>query len=175
MPATTERERSTTRRRTGVARMDAGDAHVAQSAVGLVRTGHATIGQAVVGAVVASDDVSLSRGGGRTFLAGRDVHLRQGGGGFMVAGGDAEIREGGVGTLVTLGSARFVQGGSLLALAGQVDLREGSTIGVALSPRIVMAPGTRVLAGWREVATAGAVAGLVIGLVMAVARRLTGR
>ena len=49
------------------------------------------------------------------------------------------------------------------------------TQGVALAPRIVMVPGTRVLAGWREVAAGGAVAGLVIGLVLAVARRLTGR
>jgi hypothetical protein len=155
--------------------VDAGDANIAQSAVGLVRTGHATIGQAVIGAVVASGDVSLSKGGGRTFLAGRDLHLRQGGGGMMVAGGDAEIREGGVGTLVALGTVRIAQGGSLLALAKQVDAREGSTIGVALAPRIVMAPGTRVLAGWREVVAGGAVAGLVIGLVLAVARRITGR
>jgi hypothetical protein len=164
-----------TRRRTGIARVDAGDVDIAQSAVGLVRTGQATIGQAVVGAVAASGDVSLSRGGGRTFLAGRDIHLRQGGGGLMVAGGDAEIREGGVGTMVALGTVRIEQGGSLLAFARHVDAREGSTIGVALAPRIVMAPGSRVLAGWREVAAGGAVAGLMIGLVMAVARRLTGR
>jgi hypothetical protein len=175
MPTTVEKERTMTRRRTGIARVDAGDVDIAQSAVGLVRTGQATIGQAVVGAVVASGDVSLSRGGGRTFLAGRDIHLRQGGGGLMVAGGDAEIREGGVGTMVALGTVRIEQGGSLLAFARHVDAREGSTIGVALAPRIVMAPGSRVLAGWREVAAGGAVAGLMIGLVMAVARRLTGR
>jgi hypothetical protein len=155
--------------------MDAGDANIAQSAVGLVRTGQATIGQAVVGAVIASGDVSLSRGGGRTFLAGRDLHLRQGGGGFLVAGGDAEIREGGVGTMVALGSVRIEQGGSLLAFAKQVEARDGSTIGVALAPRIVMAPGTRVLAGWREVAAGGAVAGLVIGLVLSALRRIGGR
>jgi hypothetical protein len=76
---------------------------------------------------------------------------------------------------VALGTGRIAQGGSLLTLAKQVDAREGSTIGVALAPRIVMAPGTRVLAGWREVVAGGAVAGLVIGLVLAVARRLTGR
>jgi hypothetical protein len=175
MPATVEQKRTTTRRRTGIARVDAGDADIAQSAVGLVRTGQATIGQAMVGAVIASGDVSLSKGGGRTFLAGRDLHLRQGGGGFLVAGGDAEIREGGVGTMVALGSVRIDQGGSLLAFAKQVDAREGSTIGVALAPRIVMAPGARVLAGWREVTVGGVVAGLVIGLVLAVARRLTGR
>jgi hypothetical protein len=175
MPTTVEQERTTNRRRTGVARVDAGDAHVAQSAVGLVRTGQATIGQAMVGAVVASGDVSLSKGGGRTFLAGRDLHLRQAGGGFMVAGGDVEIHQGGVGTMVALGTVRIEQGGSLLAFARQVDARGGSTIGVALAPRIVMAPGTRVLAGWREVAAGGAVAGLVIGLVLAAARRLTGR
>ena len=175
MPTTVERERTTTRRRTGVARLDAGDANVTQSAVGLVRTGQATIDQAMVGAVVASGDVSLSRGGGRTFLVGRDLHLRQGGGGFLVAGGDAEIREGGVGTLVALGGVRIEQGGSLLALTKQIDAREGSTIGLALAPRIVMAPGARVLAGWREVAAGGVVAGLVFGLVLAAVRRLTGR
>jgi hypothetical protein len=155
--------------------VDAGEANVAQSAVGLVRTGHATIGQALVGAVMASGDVSVSQGGGRTFLAGRDLHLRQGGGGMLIAGGDAEIREGGVGTMVALGSVRLEQGGSLLALARQVDAREGSTIGVALAPRITMAPGTRVLLGPREVVAGGAVVGLVIGLVLAALRRITGR
>ena len=175
MPATVDQERTTTRRRTAVARVDGGEVNVTQGAVGMVRTGQATIGQAVIGAVIASGDVSVSQGGGRTFLAGRDLHLRQGGGAMMVAGGDVEIREGGVGTMVALGSVRFQRGGSLLAFARQVDAREGSTVGVALAPRIVMAPGTRVLAGWRQVAAGGAVAGLVIGLVLAVARRLTGR
>jgi hypothetical protein len=175
MPTTVEQERAATRRRTGIARVDAGEADIAQSAVALVRTGQATIGQSMVGAVVASGDVSLSKGAGRTFLAGRDLHLRQGGGGFMVAGGDAEIREGGVGTMVALGSVRIDQGGALLALAKHVDAREGTTVGLALSPRIVMAPGARVLAGWREVVAGGAIAGLVIGVVLSALRRIGGR
>lgn len=175
MAATVEQKRTTTRRRAGIARVDAGDADVAQSAVGLVRTGHATIAQAMVGAVVASGDVSLSRAGGRTLLAGRDLHVRQAGGAVMAAGGDAEIRQGGAGTLVSLGTVRIEQGGAVLAAAKQVDAREGSVIGVALAPRIVMAPGARVLAGWREVAVGGAVAGLMVGLVLAVARRLPAR
>jgi hypothetical protein len=175
MAVKTETMTAPTRRRTAVSHVDAQDANLAQSAVGLVRTGHATIGQAFVGAVIASEDVSLSRGAGRTLLAGRDLHLAQGGGGFLVAGGDVEIREGGVGALVSLGSVRVERGGSVLALARQVDARDSSTIGVALAPRIVMAPGTRVLIGLREVLAGGAVAGLVIGLVVAAARRLTGR
>lgn len=176
MAATTQQtSTATTRRRRGMSRVDAQDANVAQSAVGLVRTGHATIGQALVGAVIASEDVSMSRGAGRTFLAGRDLHLSQGGGGFLVAGGDVEIREGGAGTLLSLGNVRVERGGSVLALARQVDARDNSTIGVALAPRIVMAPGTRVLIGLREVVAGGAVAGLVIGLVVAAVRRLAGR
>ena len=173
MPTTVHPERAT--RRTAIARLDAEGANIAQSAVGLVRTGQATIGQTAVGAVVASGDVSLSRGGGRTFLAGRDLHVRQGGGGFMVAGGDVTIREGGVGTMLALGGVRIERGLSLLAFAKQVDAREGTTIGVALSPRIAMAPGARVLVGWREVAAGGVVAGLMIGLVLAVVRRLSAR
>lgn len=175
MGTTVEQERSVTPRRTAVARLDTASADIAQSAVGLVRTGQATIGQAAVGAVVASGDVSFARGAGRTFLAGRELHLRQGGGGLMVAGGDVEIHEGGVGTMVALGTVRLERGLSLLAFARRVEARAGSTIGVALAPRMVIAPGTRVIAGWREVAAGGAVAGLMIGLVMALARRLTGR
>lgn len=151
------------------------EVEVKQSGVGLVRAETVTVNQAALGAVLARGDVSVAQGGGRAFLAGGDLRIQQGGGGMFVAGGDAEIHQGGVGTLVALGSARFEQGGAMLALARDVEVRSGATIGVAIAPRMTMAPGSRVVAGIREVAIGGAVAGVVLGVVMLLARRVAGR
>jgi len=151
------------------------EVEVKQSAVGLVRAGTVTLNQAGAGAVLAHGDVSVSQGGARAFVAGGDLRIHQGGGAMFLAGGDAEIREGGVGTLVALGGVRIEQGGSVLALARSVEAGSGATIGVAISPRVTVGPGGRVVASIREVAIGGAVAGVVIGLVLLAARRIAGR
>lgn len=148
---------------------------VKRSGVGLVRAETVTVNQAAVGAVLARGDVSVARGGGRAFLAGGDLRIQQGGGGMFVAGGDAEIHQGGVGTLVALGGARFEQGGAVLALTKDVRAGAGATIGVAIAPRMTMAPGSKVVAGTREVVVGGMVAGAVLALVMLLARRVAGR
>ena len=146
-----------------------------QSGVGLVRAETVTVNQAALGAVLARGDVSVAQGGGRAFLAGGDLRIQQGGGGMFVAGGDAQIHQGGVGTLVALGGARFEQGGAVLALARDVQAGNGGTIGVAISPRITVAPGGRVVAGLREVVIGGVVAGAVVSLAMLLVRRVAGR
>jgi hypothetical protein len=148
---------------------------IRQSAIGIVRSESATIGQALVGAVVARGDVSVAQGGGRMLLAGNDLVVHQGGGGLFVAGGDVEIREGGAGTMVALGDVSIDRGGAVVAITRSLEAGEGSTVGLALSPRVVVHPGGRVVAGLREALVAGAVGGLVIGLVVAGIRRLTVR
>ncbi|MDQ2673602.1 MAG: hypothetical protein M3Y40_03010, partial [Chloroflexota bacterium] len=160
--------------RTAVPRLETGgEVEVKQSGIGLVRAETVTVNQAALGAVLARGDISVAQGGGRAFLAGGDLQIQQGGGGMFVAGGDAEIHQGGVGTLVALGGARFEQGGALLALTKDVQAGSGSTIGIAIAPRMTMAAGARVVAGPREVVVAGAVAGAVAGLLMALVRRIS--
>lgn len=80
---------------------------------------------------------------------------------MMVAGGGAEITQGGVGTLVSLGGVRVSRG----------------FVAVALTPNLTVEDGGRVIAGIREVAIGAAVAGGVIGLIVAAAaaRRASGR
>jgi hypothetical protein len=151
------------------------EVEVRQSAVGLIRAETVTVNQAALGAVLARGDVSVAQGGGRAFLAGGNLRIQQGGGGMFVAGGDAGIHQGGVGTLVALGGARFEQGGAVLALAKDIEAGSGATIGLAISPRMTMAPGSRVVAGIRELVVGGAVAGAVLGLVMLAGRRIAGR
>jgi hypothetical protein len=94
---------------------------------------------------------------------------------MFVAGGDAEIRQGGVGTMVALGAVSIERGGAVLALTRSLEVGDGATIGLALSPSVVVQPGGRVVAGIREAAIAGAVGGVVLGLLIAGIRRLTAR
>ena len=148
------------------------EVEVRQSAVGLVRAGTVTVSRAALGAVMARGEVSVSQAGARAVLAGGNLRIQQGGGGTFVAGGDAEILQGGVGTLVALGRARFEQGGAVLVLARDVEAARGSTIALAISPRITVAPGGRIVAGVRELIIGGLVAGAALGLVTALTRRL---
>lgn len=148
---------------------------IRQSAIGIVRAESATIGQAVVGAVLARGDVSVAQGGGRLLLAGNDLVLHQGGSGMIVAGGDAEVREGGAGTLVALGDVSIERGGAVVALSRSLEVGDASTVGLALTPRLVVQPGGRVVAGIREAIIAGIAGGLVMGLVVAGIRRLAAR
>jgi hypothetical protein len=151
------------------------EVEVKQSGIGLVRAETVTVNQALLGAVLARGDVSVAQGISRAILAGGDLRIQRGGGGMFVAGGDAEIHQGGTGTLVAMGGARFTEGGAVVALAKEVHAGDRATIGLAISPRMTLAPGARVVAGLREVVIAGAIAGTVIGLLMAVTRRLTRR
>ncbi len=146
-----------------------------QSVVGILRGDEVSVAQGFVGAVLARGDVSVSQAGGRTFMAGGDMRVQQGGGGMFVAGGDAQIRQGGVGTLLTAGDVSFEMGGAVLAVGRAVEARQQSTIGLALAPSVVIHPGAKLVAGPREAGIAGAVAGILIGLLVVAGRAIVGR
>jgi len=58
----------------------------------------------------------------------------------------------------------------VMALARRVEAGEGSFVALALAPSLTVQPGGRVLVGLREAAIVGAVAGLVIGGIVAAVR-----
>jgi hypothetical protein len=152
--------------RTGVRReLDDADPTVETSAIALLRTQDARVRRSLVGAVLARGDVSLAQGGSRTLIAAGNLSVQQGGGGMFLAGGDVEIHQGGSGTLVSLGGVRIRQGGAMVAITGNLDVGEASTVGLALTPRLTVAPGGRVIVGPRQAAIAGLVAGTVAGLL----------
>ena len=128
---------------------------VKQSAIGLVRSDTVTANQAAIGAVLARGDVSVAQGGGRVFVAAGDLRIHQGGGGMFLAGGSAEVSQGGVGTMVALGGVRVERG----------------FVAVALSPRVTVAEGGRVIAGAREAAIGGAIFGAIVGGLVFLATR----
>ena len=162
--------------RTATSRLETDrEVEVKQSGVGLIRADSVSVKQAALGVVLARGGVSVIQGGGRSFLAGGKLRIQKGGGGLFLAAGDAEIQQGGVGTLVALGGTRFEQGGAMLAVARDVEAGSGSTIGIAIAPRMTISPGARVMAGTREVVIGGVVAGAVASVVMLVARRILER
>ena len=146
------------------------DREVHQSLVGIVRGASVTIDQAAVGGVLAQGDVSISKAGARTLVGGGNLRVEQGGGGMLLAGGDVAIQQSGAGTLLSLGGVSIQQGGAVMALTRSVELQDGSLLGLALAPSVTVQPGGRILAGPREAAIVGAVAGIVIGLIGAAAR-----
>jgi hypothetical protein len=149
------------------ASVDEGRTSIAQSAIGLVRGDEIQVGQALVGAVVATGSARIEKSVTRTVLATGNVSLQQGGGAMILVGGDADIQQGGTGTMVALGGARFAQGGAVTAIAPRIEVTEGSTVGIALTPRLELAPGARVLAGPQHVLAGGLLAGAVAGLIVA--------
>lgn len=174
MTSTTIDEQQVSQRRAAAAVTEP-RAEIRQSAIGFLRGEEVSVAQGVVGAVMARGDVAVSQAGGRTFLAAGDMRIQQGGGAMFLAGGGAEIRQGGVGTLVTAGDVTFEMGGAMLAVGRSIEARAESTIGIALAPRVVVHPGARLVAGPREAGIAGAVAGVVIGLLVVAIRAITGR
>lgn len=174
MTSTTADEHQVTERRAAGA-VSEPRATLRQSAIGIIRADEVSVAQGLVGAVLARGDVSVSQAGARTFLAAGDMRVQQGGGGMFLAGGGAEIRQGGVGTLITAGDAIFEMGGAVLAVGRSVEARQQSTICLALAPRVVIHPGARLVAGPREAGIAGAVAGILIGLLVVAGRALIGR
>jgi hypothetical protein len=170
---TRERERSATR--TVAAATTGSSMKVRQSAVGLVRGERVTVGQAMVGAIMARGDVTLSQGGARSSFAMGDMRIHQGGGGMFVAGGEAEIHQGGVGTMISLGNVRIEQGGTVVSAARRLEAGPGSWVGVALTPSLVAAPGSRVLMGPGQAMVAGAAAGGVIAAILLLARAVRSR
>src|SRR5687768_14580347 len=127
-----------------------GELRVERSAVGIVRGGSVSFSKGPVGAVFARGDVSVSQAGGRAFVAGGDLAISQGGGGMFVAGGNATISEGGVGSMLSLGDVTIERGGIGIAVAGEVEAGQGAFVGFAISPKVEIEDGGRLLLGLRE-------------------------
>jgi hypothetical protein len=137
---------------------------IERGAVGLVQAERAEMHGALAGMVFGSKDVTLDRGGAREVVAGGAVRLSRGGAGTILAGGDASVTQGGAGMLVSLGHVEIRQGGACGLVAGAVTVGRGGIVGLAITPRLEVADGGRVLAG--PPMALGAVAGVATGVVL---------
>jgi hypothetical protein len=124
--------------------VEARQASLRFAGVGIVRTEQAELNNTAVGLVVAGKAARLQRVGARAILAAGPMEVHQAGARTLVSLGDVQIRQGGAGALVARSAA----------------VHDGGFIGLAVTPRLNVEPGGRVLAGPREVVLLASVAGI---------------
>ena len=138
--------------------------HIERGAAGVVQGERVDLRMAGAGIVFAGKDVTLERAGARDVVAGGQVRLQQAGAGMILAGGGATISQGGAGTLVSLGPTQLERSGAGVLAAASANIGRGGVVVFALTPRLEVAEGGRVIGG-PAVAAAAAV-GLALVAVL---------
>jgi hypothetical protein len=137
-------------------KVEATEAKVRLSGVGLVRAEHVDVANSAAGFIFAGREARIERGGARTIIATGPIDINQGGGG----------------AIISLGDVRISQGGGGMILARSAEVREGGFIALAVTPRLTVAEGGRVLAGPREVMLIAAAGAAAAALTVVVTRLL---
>lgn len=117
------------------------------TATALLRGYQVDLRNALVGAVLANDDVTVTRAAARSIFAGGDIDLRQGGAGVVVAGENVTITQGGAQAVVSGGLVQMEQAGSGLAIGRRIRIGKGGVAVFALGGHIEVAEGGRVMMG----------------------------
>jgi hypothetical protein len=112
---------------------------------GVIRAERAELHSAAAGLVFAAKDVTVERGGARDIVAGDEVRLTQAGAGMILAGGDASLRQSGAGMVFSLGDVNVEQGGACFVAARRATVGRGGLALLAITPRLEVAEGGRVL------------------------------
>lgn len=132
--------------------------------VAVVKAEEVELHQAAAAVIFAEDEVEIDRGGARDIVAGGSVKLARGGAGLIITAGDTTIRQGGAGSILSLGSVQIEQGGAGSVAAGSVTVGRGGLVLLALTPRLEVAEGGRLIGGPAAVFAAGV--GIAIGIAL---------
>ena len=151
-------------KRRAQAKLEANNVTVEQGLVGIIDAERVELHQAGAGAIFASKDVIIDKGGGRDIVAAGSITATQAGFGMVVAGGDARLANGGGGLVASLGKMEIENGGAALLVAGSAVVGQGGAIGLAITPRLEVTEGGRVFGG--PALAIGAIGGVVFGLVL---------
>lgn len=153
------------------AAVDAPRAELRYAGVGMVRAEDVELSMSGAGLVLAGGRATLERAGARTVVSGGPVEFSRGGAGMIVSAGPTSIERAGGGTIVSLGDLRIEQGGGAMLLTRGATVGRGGFVGLALTPRLQVEPGGRVLAGLREVAIVGLAIAAATAIAVIVNRR----
>ena len=143
-----------------------------RGAAGVVRAERAELRTALAGVVFSSKDAAIDRSVVRELVAAGPVELSKAGAGTVIAAGDVNVARAGAGALLALGHLDIQQGGACGLVAGRATVARGGIVGVAITPRLAVSDGGRVLVGPAGALSimAGAAAGLGIGWLLGRAR-----
>ncbi|HZP89523.1 MAG TPA: hypothetical protein VFC04_00830 [Actinomycetota bacterium] len=134
----------------------AGDVQVERALVGMVNGRDVSIGRSACGPVMARGSVTITQGGCGPVMVGENAAFHQAGCGPVVAKGDVSFEQGGCQSVIA---------------GGGVTVGPSAFVGLALSPRVSVEEGGRVLLGVPQAIAFGAACGVVCALV----RRALGR
>ena len=115
-------------------------------------------------AVLKADRASLRNAGAGIVFAAHDVSVERAGARDIIAGGDATIRQGGGAFIAALGRIDIDRGGAGMIAAGNVSVGRGAIVGLAITPRLKVAEGGKLLGG--PVAGIAALSGVALGIVI---------
>jgi hypothetical protein len=138
---------------------------------GLVRGVDVEVKNALVGAVLAGDDVHLERVFARNVYGAGQLDIRQAGAGLIVSGGDTHLTKGGAQAVLSAGSVTMESAGAGFALAGRIRVARGGTAIFAIAPSLEVQEGGRVVFGRLASLAVLAGASTVTALAIVLARR----
>jgi hypothetical protein len=118
---------------------------------------------------VTGDDVHIERAGSTLVVSRGNMAVTQGGSQVNLVGGSLSVNQGGSQVVLARGNAEFHQAGAGVLAATSATVDHGF-VGMVVSPRVTLTDST-VLAGPREAAITGVVAGLVAWALSRLARR----
>lgn len=121
-------------------------------------------------AVAAGADLAVNQGGGQALVAGRDARLVNGVAQVAVVGRDVQLDNSAAGVIKAGGNAGLAYSLAIFAAGKQVSV-ENSRVGVVLSRRAQIGPGSQVLMSTPQAAALGAALGVVFALLSWLFRR----
>ena len=122
-------------------------ANIERTCAGVIKTERVDMRMSAAGVIFANRDVAIERGGARDIVATGDVRMTRAGAGLVLAGGGATFRQSGAGTVFSLGDVSIEQGGACSLAARNATVGRGGVVLLALTPRLQVADGGRVLSG----------------------------
>ena len=128
-------------------------------------------GPGVALSVSAEENMTVTRAGAVVVRAGEDMEFMNGGAAAFIAGGDMEVMNGGGQIFVAGGDVEITNGGAQYLIAGGEVTANKTFIAVAISDKLTLNEGSRVLLDTPRAIAFGAAFGAMFALFSMVFRR----
>lgn len=149
-----------------ISRLEADTLTLITSAVGAATVGDAKVTTSAVGALLASNDVTMSAGAAGAVAAQGNVTLDKTGAAAVIAGGDISLSQAGAELVLAGGSVSMESSGAGIVAGREIAIKDG-WVGLAIGGNVEIAEGVDVMFGPREAVFVGAAFGAFFALVLA--------
>lgn len=149
-----------------ISRLEADTLTLLTSAVCVATVCDAQVSTSAVGALIASNDVTMSAAGAVAVAAQGNATLERAGAAAVIAGGDISVSQGGAELILAGGSVTLESSGAGIVAGREIAIKDG-WVGLAIGGNVEIAEGVDVMFGPREAVFVGAAFGAFFALVCA--------